>query len=173
MIDRKSMYDDLEYNFSFLSRDLTLSPWSSSKMSVSNAKEASSYLLLRKILDWTWILRRKGIVTNMDLALPKMCWTMDLQGPTGHMATYDWTQIKGMSQDPGWWLNHHSFPSFIEVLRASPPSLIKSPRRLPQDPAGIPPHFYQGIPLGDDSWGSDGLGAAHQEHWPMAINSRW
>jgi hypothetical protein len=30
---------------------------------------------------------------------------------------------------------------------ASPPSLIKSPRRLPQDPVGIPPRFYQGIPL--------------------------
>jgi hypothetical protein len=41
---------------------------------------------------------------------------------------------------------HHSFPSFIEALCASPPSLIKSPR-LPWDPAGIPPRFYQGIPL--------------------------
>jgi hypothetical protein len=41
---------------------------------------------------------------------------------------------------------HHSFPSFIEALRASPPYLIKSPRRLPQDPAGIPSRFYQGIP---------------------------
>jgi hypothetical protein len=86
-------------------------------------------------------------VTNMDLALPKMRWTMDLQGPTGHMAAYDWTQTKRMSQDPGWWLDHHSFPSFIEALRASLPSLIKSPRGLPQDPAGIPPGFYQGIPL--------------------------
>jgi hypothetical protein len=28
------------------------------------------------------------------------------------------------------------------------------------------------IPQGDDSLGSDGLGAAHQEHWPMAIHSR-
>jgi hypothetical protein len=42
---------------------------------------------------------------------------------------------------------HHSFPSFIEAPCASPPSLIKSSRRIPQDPAGIPPHFYQGIPL--------------------------
>jgi hypothetical protein len=89
-------------------------------------------------------------VMNMDLALPKMCWTMDLQGPTGHMAACDWTQTKKTSQDPGWWPItrwHHSFPSFIEVPHASPPSLIESPRRLPQDPAGIPPRFYQGIPL--------------------------
>jgi hypothetical protein len=38
-------------------------------------------------------------------------------------------------------------PFFIEALCASPPSLIKSSRRLLQDPAGIPPRFYQGIPL--------------------------
>jgi hypothetical protein len=92
-------------------------------------------------------LTNPSTVMNMDLALPKTRWTMDLQGPTGHIAACDWTQIKRMSQDPGWWLDHHSFPSFIEALRASPPSLIKSPRGLPQDPAGIPPHFYQGIPL--------------------------
>ena len=35
------------------------------------------------------------------------------------------------------------FPSFIEAPHASPPSLIKSTRRHPQDPTGIP----QGIPL--------------------------
>jgi hypothetical protein len=90
-----------------------------------------------------------GSVTNMDLALPRMCWTMDLQGPTGHMAACDQTQTKRTSQDPGWWPItrwHHSFPSFIEAPCASPPSLIKSPRRLPQDPAGIPPRFYWGIP---------------------------
>ena len=89
-------------------------------------------------------------VTNMDLALPRMRWAMDLQGPTGHMAACDWTQTKKMSQDPGWWPItrwHHCFPSFIEAPHASPPSLIESPRRLSQDPAGIPPRFYQGIPL--------------------------
>ena len=100
--------------------------------------------IFNQILSCFWLSFE--VVTNMDLALPKTHWTMDLQGPTGHIAACDWTQTKRMSQDLGWWLDHHSFPSFIEALRASPPSLIKSPRRLPQDPAGIPSCFYQGIP---------------------------
>src|SRR6202789_2341402 len=105
---------------------------------------------------------------------------MDLQGPTGHMAACDQTQIKRMSQDPGRWPLtrwHHSFPSFIEAPCASPHSLIGSSRRLLQDPARNPQGFPLAstrelpgmIPQGDDSLGSDGLGAAHQEHWPMAI----
>ena len=56
--------------------------------------------------------------------------------PRGHPKTWG----DGSSQDD---ITH--FPSFIEAPCASPHSLIKSLRRLPQDPAGIPPHFYQGI----------------------------
>ena len=56
------------------------------------------------------------------------------------------------------------FSSFFNQItkKASIGPCRDSPSLLPGNP-----------PQGDDSWRSDGLGAVHQEHWPMAIHSRW
>jgi hypothetical protein len=49
---------------------------------------------------------------------------------------------------------------------------IKSAKRLPQNPAGNPPHFYQGNPKVMILEELMTLDAVHQEYRPMAIYSR-
>ena len=122
------------------------------------------------LLDFV-LLYLTRLVTNMDLALPKMRWTMDPQGPTGHMAACDQEDIprtgvmahrKMASLLPFLHRSAVRFSSFFNQItkKTSAGPCRDSPSLLPGNP-----------PQGDDSWGSDGLGAAHQEHWPMAIHS--
>ena len=71
-----------------------------------------------------------------------------------------------------WW--HHSFPFLHRSAVRFSFFFNQITKKTSTGPCGDSPSLLPGNPpQGDDSWRSDGLGAVHQEYWPIAIHPHW